>query len=83
VGSDGTTANGNTVYCSTLEGTGASIWSVTQGMVPAPTITVTTQATDAPVAADEESPVRVCMQETGRTLRDCLEAIRASNRAGR
>jgi serine/threonine protein kinase, bacterial len=83
VGSDGTTANGNTVYCSTLEGTGASIWSVTQGVVPAPTITVTTQATDAPVAADEESPVRVCMQETGRTLRDCLEAIRASNRAGR
>ncbi|HEX3283295.1 MAG TPA: serine/threonine-protein kinase [Mycobacterium sp.] len=82
-GSDGTTANGNTVYCSPLEGTGASIWSVTQGMVPAPTITVTTQATDAPVAADEESPVRVCMQETGRTLRDCLEAIRASNRAGR
>jgi len=82
VGSTGTTANGNTVYCSTLEGTGASIWSVTQGVVPAPTITVTTAATDEPLPAEEESPVRVCMQETGRTLRECLEAIRASNRAG-
>jgi serine/threonine protein kinase, bacterial len=82
VGSTGTTANGNTVYCSTLEGTGASIWSVTQGVVPAPTITVTTAATDEPLPSEEESPVRVCMQETGRTLRECLEAIRASNRAG-
>jgi serine/threonine-protein kinase len=82
VGSTGTTANGNTVYCSTLEGTAASIWSVTQGVVPAPTITVTTAATDEPLPAEEESPVRVCMQETGRTLRECLEAIRASNRAG-
>jgi serine/threonine protein kinase, bacterial len=83
VGDTATTANGNTVYCSTLEGTGASIWSVTQGVVPAPTITVTTQATDEPLRSEEESPVRVCMQETGRTLRQCLEAIRASNRAGR
>jgi serine/threonine protein kinase, bacterial len=82
LGSTGTTANGNTVYCSTLEGTSASIWSVTQGVVPAPTITVTTAATDEPLPAEEESPVRVCMQETGRTLRECLEAIRASNRAG-
>jgi serine/threonine-protein kinase len=82
LGSTGTTANGNTVYCSTLAGTSASIWSVTQGVVPAPTITVTTAATDEPLPTEEESPVRVCMQETGRTLRECLEAIRASNRAG-
>ena len=42
----------------------------------------TTAATDEPLPTEEESPVRVCMQETGRTLRECLEAIRASNRAG-
>jgi serine/threonine protein kinase, bacterial len=82
VGSTATTANGNTVYCSTLQGTSASIWSVTQGVVPAPTITVTTQATDEPLPAAEEAPVRVCMQETGRTLRQCREAIRASNAGG-
>jgi serine/threonine-protein kinase len=82
VGDTATTANGNTVYCSTLEGTGASIWSVTQGVVPAPTITVTTQATDEPLPLDEETPVRVCMQETGKTRRECRDAIRASNEAG-
>ena len=31
VGSTATTANGNTVYCSTLQSTGASIWSLNQG----------------------------------------------------
>ena len=31
VGSTATTANGNTVYCSTLESTGASIWSTEPG----------------------------------------------------
>jgi serine/threonine protein kinase, bacterial len=82
VGDTATTANGNTVYCSTLEGTGASIWSVTQGVVPAPTITVTTQATDEPLPVGEEAPVRVCMQETGKTRRQCREDIRASNQAG-
>jgi serine/threonine-protein kinase len=82
VGGTATTANGNTVYCSTLEGTGASIWSVNQGVIPAPTITVTTQATDEPLPAEEETPVRVCMQETGKTRRECREAIRASNEGG-
>jgi serine/threonine-protein kinase len=82
VGGTATTANGNTVYCSTLEGTGASIWSVNQGVIPAPTITVTTQATDEPLPAEEETPVRVCMQETGKTRRECREAIRASNQGG-
>lgn len=82
VDSSATTANGNTVYCSTLEGTGANIWSVNQGEVPAPTITVTTQATDESMPLEEEAPVRVCMQETGQTRRECREAIRASNGAG-
>ncbi|WNG90691.1 serine/threonine-protein kinase [Mycobacterium sp. ITM-2016-00318] len=82
LGSFATTANGNTVYCSTLEGTGASIWSTNQGEVPAPTITVTTQATDEPLPVQEETPVRVCMQETGQTRRECREAIRAGNEAG-
>ena len=79
VDSTAVTANGNTVYCSTLQSTGASIWSTSQGEVPAPTITVTTQATDEPLPVEEETPVRVCMQETGKTRRECREAIRASN----
>ena len=79
VGATSTTANGSTAYCSTLEGTSASIWSLSQGDVPAPTITVTTEATDEPLPLVEENPVRVCMQQTGQTRRECREQIRASN----
>jgi serine/threonine protein kinase, bacterial len=77
VGSTGTTADGATAYCSTLQTTGASIWSLNQGDIPSPT--VTTEPTDEPLPFLEESPVRVCMQQTGQTRRECREAIRASN----
>ena len=82
IGATATTANGNTVYCSTLQSTGASIWSVNQGEIPPPTVTVTTEVTDEPLPLEEETPVRVCMQETGKTRRECREAIRASNEGG-
>ena len=82
IGATATTANGNTVYCSTLQSTGAAIWSVNQGEIPPPTVTVTTEVTDEPLPLEEEAPVRVCMQETGKTRRECREAIRASNEGG-
>ena len=78
VGSTATTADGTTAYCSTLQTTGASIWSLSQGDVPSPT--VTTEPTEAPVPIEEESPVRVCMQQTGQTWLRCREDIRRSNR---
>ena len=81
VGATATTANGNTVYCSTLQ-SGASIWSVNQGEIPPPTVTVTTEVTDEPLPLEEETPVRVCMQETDKTRRECRDAIRASNEGG-
>jgi serine/threonine-protein kinase len=77
LGSTGTTAAGATAYCSTLQNTGASIWSLTQGDVASPT--VTTEPTDEPLSIAEESPVRVCMQQTGQTRRQCREDIRRSN----
>jgi serine/threonine-protein kinase len=77
VGSTGTTGAGATAYCSTLQTTGASIWSLNQGDIPSPT--VTTEATDEPLPIAEESPVRVCMQQTGQTRRECRRDIRASN----
>ncbi|AKS34039.1 serine/threonine-protein kinase [Mycolicibacterium goodii] len=77
VGATATTANGSTAYCSTLSTTGASIWSLTQGTIPSPT--VTPAATDEPLPFAEESPVRVCMQQTGMTRRECRESIRRSN----
>jgi len=64
LGSTGTTANGADTYCSTLQNTNASIWSLTQGTVPAHGH----HRADRPtIAHEEESPVRVCMQQTGQT----------------
>jgi serine/threonine protein kinase, bacterial len=77
LGGTGTTANGSNAYCSTLLNTGATIWSLSQGEVPSPT--VTTEPTDEPLPTEEESPVRVCMQQTGQTRRQCREDIRRSN----
>jgi len=77
LGSTGTTASGATAYCSTLQNTNATIWSLTQGTVASPT--VTTEPTDQPLPIEEESPVRVCMQQTGQTRRQCREDIRRSN----
>ncbi|MDT5002192.1 MAG: serine/threonine protein kinase, bacterial [Mycobacterium sp.] len=77
LGSTGTTASGATAYCSTLQNTSATIWSLTQGTVASPT--VTTEPTDQPLPIEEESPVRVCMQQTGQTRRQCREDIRRSN----
>ncbi|KUI20812.1 serine/threonine protein kinase [Mycobacterium sp. GA-1285] len=77
VGSTAQTADGSTAYCSTLQSTGATIWSLTEGDVPSPT--VTTEATDPPLPAAEESPVRVCMEQTGQTRRECRRDIRESN----
>lgn len=76
-GSTGTTANGSTAYCSALQGTGTTIWSLTEGDVPSPT--VTTAPTEAPLPLLEESPVRVCMEQTGQTRRECRDDIRQSN----
>ncbi|BBY42562.1 serine/threonine protein kinase [Mycolicibacterium celeriflavum] len=77
VGSTATTEDGSTAYCSTLQTTGASIWSLTEGDIPSPT--VTTEPTDAPLPVAEEAPVRVCMQQTGQTRRECRRDIRESN----
>jgi hypothetical protein len=76
LGGTGTTANGATAYCSTLQNTSATIWSLTQGDMASPT--VTTEPTDGPLPIAEESPVRVCMQQTGQTRRQCREDIRRS-----
>lgn len=73
-GSSGTTTSGATAYCSTLQGTSATIWSLTPGQVPSPTVTV--DPTEAPLPTEQETPVRVCMQQTGQSRLRCWEDIR-------
>jgi serine/threonine-protein kinase len=79
VGGTGTTADGSTAYCSTLQDTGASIWSLSPGGIPGPTAPDTTVPTEQPLPVEEESPIRVCMQQTHMTRFQCREAIRRSN----
>jgi serine/threonine protein kinase, bacterial len=76
-GSMGTTADGATAYCSVLQSSGTTVWSLQQGNIESPT--VTTEATDTPLPTADESPIRVCMQQTGKTRLQCWESIRRSN----
>jgi serine/threonine-protein kinase len=76
-GSTGTTDNGSTAYCSILQPSGITVWSLQQGSIPSPT--VTTEPTDTPLPTEDESPIRVCMQQTGKTRLQCWESIRRSN----
>jgi serine/threonine-protein kinase len=76
-GATGTTAEGATAYCSRLQTTGASIWSLTQGDIPSPTVTV--DPTEEQLPTSDESPVRVCMQQTGKTRLECWLSIRRGN----
>jgi serine/threonine-protein kinase len=76
-GSTGTTDDGSTAYCSILQPRGITVWSLQQGSIPSPT--VTTEPTDTPLPTEDESPIRVCMQQTGKTRLQCWESIRRSN----
>jgi serine/threonine protein kinase, bacterial len=76
-GSTGTTDDGSTAYCSILQQSGITVWSLQQGSIPSPT--VTTEPTDTPLPTEDESPIRVCMQQTGKTRLQCWESIRRSN----
>jgi serine/threonine protein kinase, bacterial len=80
VGSTGVTTTGATAYCVTVQGTAVTIWSLHDRDVPIPTYTPA--PTETPLPSAEESPVRICMQETGQSWLRCREDIRRSNGAG-
>lgn len=79
LGSLGTTKTGATAYCSTIQGTDTSIWSLTEGTASSPTISVTTEPNETPRPTEQEAPVRVCMEQTGQTRLQCLQEIRRNN----
>ncbi|ORA33499.1 serine/threonine-protein kinase [Mycobacterium aquaticum] len=78
-GTTGTTADGTTAYCSTLLSSGATIWSLTPDDIASPTVTVDPTETQLPTT--DESPVRVCMQQTGKSRLECWMSIRRGNGA--
>jgi serine/threonine-protein kinase len=75
-GATGTTADGATAYCTQLQYTNRYLWSVHQDVIPNPV--VTSSPTTAP-PTENESPVRICMQETGHTRLRCAEEILRGN----
>lgn len=79
LGSLGTTKTGATAYCSTIAGTNTSIWSLTEGTASSPTISATTEPSETPAPSEQETPVRVCMEQTGQTRLQCLQEIRRGN----
>ena len=77
VGLISTTAEGVKAYCATLQPSGETVWSLQQGDIPSPT--ATTQPTDTPLPTADETPIQMCMQQTGKTRLQCWESIRRSN----
>jgi serine/threonine-protein kinase len=75
-GATGTTADGATAYCTQLQYTNRYLWSVHQDVIPNP---VVTSSPTSPLPLENESPVRVCMQETGHTRLRCAEEILRGN----
>ncbi|MGY4709249.1 serine/threonine-protein kinase [Mycolicibacterium sp. CBM1] len=75
-GATGTTADGATAYCTQLQYTNRYLWSVHQDLIPNP---VLTSSPTAPPPVENESPVRICMQETGHTRLRCAEEILRGN----
>ena len=80
LGAVGVTESGASAYCSRLQSSGASLWSLYPGDITSPT--VTTAPTDEVLKPEVASPVRVCMEQTGQTFLQCREDIRRANANG-
>ncbi|WP_099020773.1 serine/threonine-protein kinase [Mycolicibacterium palauense] len=75
-GATGVTADGTRAYCANLQYTDRYLWSVSPGEIRNP---VWTTPPGGPVAADDESPVRICMEQTGHSRLRCAEEILRGN----
>jgi serine/threonine-protein kinase len=75
-GATGTTVDGATAYCSNLQYTVRYLWSLNPGEIPNPVLT--SSPTVAPPSEDE-SPVRICVQQTGHSRLRCAEEILRGN----
>lgn len=75
-GATGVTADGATVYCANLQYTDRYLWSSSPAQIPNPVVT-TSPAVPPPF--ETESPVRICMEQTGHTRLRCAEDILRGN----
>ena len=75
-GATGTTADGATVYCSQLQYTNRYLWSAQQNVIANPVLTAPPSVVPP---SEDESPVRICMAETGHSRLRCAEEILRGN----
>jgi serine/threonine-protein kinase len=77
LGAAGITDSGGPAYCAHLPTTNATIWSLYPGEVSSPTVTA--GPNDEVYPSETESPVLVCMEQTGQSRLDCHHDILQSN----
>ncbi len=71
-GATGVTADGATAYCANLQYTSRYLWSLTPGEIVNP---VVTSSPVAPLPSENESPLRICMEQTGHSRLRCAEEV--------
>jgi serine/threonine protein kinase, bacterial len=71
-GATGVTAEGATAYCANLQYTNRYLWSMTPGQIVNPVVTSSPLVAPPP---ENESPVRVCMQQTGHSRLRCADEV--------
>jgi serine/threonine-protein kinase len=77
LGAAGITEGGGPAYCAHLPTTNGTIWSLYPGEISSPTATA--GPNDEVYPSETESPVLVCMEQTGQTHVDCHDDILQSN----
>jgi serine/threonine-protein kinase len=77
LGAAGVTPSGAPAYCAHLSTTNAGLWSLYPGEISSPT--VTPGASDEIYPSETESPVLVCMEQTGHSRLDCHDDILQGN----
>lgn len=70
LGAAGITEGGAPAYCAHLPTVDKTIWSLYPGVISSPTVTA---------GPNDEAPVLVCMEQTGKTSVDCHDDILQSN----
>lgn len=77
LGAAGLTQAGAPAYCAHLTATNAAIWSLYPGEISSPTLTAGPH--DQVYPSETESPVLVCMEQTGQSHVSCHDDILQSN----
>jgi serine/threonine-protein kinase len=75
-GATGVTSDGAATYCSNLQYTDRYLWSTSAGVIANPVVTT---SPTAPPTYEDESPVRICMQQTGHSRLRCAGEILRGN----